>query len=122
MLTVTSDSKQVLAEIRKLIRAKMDTAQEILTLECKKHADKYTPMDTGNLRDVFQYTVNKSGAKDGWFYKVPYAWRQWRGVTETGKPFNYSKDANPNARSQWAIVGVIQNKDGIIRKVRDVMK
>lgn len=121
MLIVTSDSKKVMAAIRQRIRDKIQGGQRVLTLECKKHADFFTPRDKGQLRDSFRFIYDARGVKIGWMYLVPYAWKQWKGITDSGKPFNYSIIPNPHARSEWGRHGVATYKEAILRKVRKEM-
>ena len=67
---------------KKGLRGRVDSAQRVLTTECKNAADDFTPMDTGALKNNFAYTVNERGVINGWTYNERYAQRQWYGVTK----------------------------------------
>lgn len=99
------------------VKRKLINAQTTLTLESKKAADVYTPMQQGTLKNNFEYTKNADGAIDGWTYRVPYARRQWFGKRKDGSGFNFSKVTNTNARSRWTEHAANIHRDAIIRAV-----
>lgn len=123
------------------MQRKIINAQTALTEECKKKSDFYTPMQQGTLKNNYEYTKNADGAIDGWTYRVPYARRQWFGMTEQriakrtnnkkgekkGQPvaargFNYDKTANPNARSRWTEHAANIYREAIIKAVVAVLE
>lgn len=109
-------------EIKKRNLKKWIDMQNVLTLECKKAADFYTPMQSGDLKNNFEYDKDiKTGAFVGWVYKMVYATRQWFGLTEAGQPFNYSKDANPQAQSRWTEKAIVEKKKEIWDKIMAVL-
>ena len=112
------DMAAVLAELEK----KINNAQEVLTVECKVAADTFTPMDSGSLKNNFEYTTDEHGAKDGWTYKEPYARRQWWGITDGGKPFNYSILVNDKARSRWTEHAAEVFREHIIKVVKAALQ
>ena len=68
--------------------------QKFFTSECAKAMDKYVPMRKGNLRD---YIIEGKSI----IYEMPYAHYQYKGVSKSGKPLNYSKDKHPLAHKYW---------------------
>lgn len=113
------EMKMDLEGLRERLRARIDSAQTVMTQECKKHADFFTPMQDGYLKNNFEYTKNERGAIDGWIYKEPYSRRQWWGITDGGKPFNYSMIPNDKARSRWTEHAAQNHKDDITRAVKE---
>lgn len=105
--------------MRERLQGRIDVAQTVMTQECKKYADDFTPMQSGALKNNFEYTRNENGAIDGWVYKEPYSRRQWRGITDEGNPFNYSMAVNDKARSRWTEHAAQNHKDDITRKVKE---
>ena len=113
------------------MQRRVNLAQDWMTTECKAEADFFTPMDSGDLRREIGYTINEHGAKDGWYYKSPYARRQWWGVTKDGRDFNYNvvvagkkgerKGSNPNARSRWTEHAADNIRDRIIAGVKRIL-
>ena len=128
MLRLTIDMQpDVTASVQELQR-RLNAAQTWMTEECKKGADVFTPEDTGALKAEIEYTTNDQGAKDGWTYKAMsasskffYAYIQWWGVTKGGKPFNYSVEKNPNARSRWTEHAAANIRDHIIAGVKRIL-
>lgn len=121
-ITITLDTGDLAARLHAITERMVDDAQRITTVEAKKAADLYTPMDEGNLRDNFEYTVDERGVPDGWTYLERYAWRQWNGLTKDGRPFNYSKDRNSLASSHWAEHGVVNQEDDIANAVKAALQ
>jgi len=112
-----------LEDIKKLSMRKFIAGQNILTAECKKASDFYTPMHSGDLKNAFEYDKDAStGAIDGWTYLMPYANRQWHGLTEDGQPFNYSTDTNPQAQSRWTEKAAIEHRPKIMAAVIKAVK
>ena len=113
-----------LEDIKKLSMRKFIAGQNILTEECKKFSDKYTPKSPAiNLMREFEWDKDtKTGAVIGWTYLVPYANRQWHGLTEEGEPFNYSKDVNPQAQSRWTEKAAIEHRPEIMAAVIKAIK
>lgn len=124
--------------MRERLQGRIDAAQNVMTQECKKAADFFTPMREGDLKGNFEYTKNERGAFDGWIYKEPYSRRQWYGMTEervakrtvtkkgeikgatiAARGFNYSLIKNDKARSRWTEHAAQNHKDDITRKVRE---
>lgn len=120
------------------LRSRIDGAQTVMTQECKKYADFFTPMKEGDLKGNFEYTKNERGAFDGWINKEPYSRRQWYGMTEervakrtikkkgevkgatiAARGFVYSKIKNDKARSRWTEHAAQNHKDDITRKVKE---
>lgn len=101
---------------------KIINAQTALTLECKKAADVYTPMQQGTLKNNYEYTQNAAGAIDGWTYRVPYARRQWFGKSKDGSGFNFNKVENPNARSRWTEHAANIYREAITRAVKAALE
>ena len=116
------------ASIQELQR-RLNAAQTWMTEECKKGADFFTPEDTGDLKNVVEYTTDEQGAKDGWTYKAKsdssaffYALRQWWGLTDDGRPFKYSVLVNPNARSRWTEHAAANIREQIIAGVKRILE
>ena len=117
MLNVTIDVSgmdEALAELQK----KVNNAQAVLTNECKAAADKFTPEKDSHLKINTKYTFNEHGIEDGWYYEEPYARRQWWGITESGKFFNYSLLVNDKARRRWTEHAAEVAREDIMRKVK----
>lgn len=119
--TITVDIGDFTAQFRATTEQMIDAGQRTLTIEAKKAADVYTPLQEGNLRDNFEYTLNERGIPDGWTYRAPYAWRQWNGLTKDGRPFNYSKDRNREACSRWGERGAVDMAEDIAKAVREAL-
>ena len=121
------------ASIQELQR-RLNAAQTWMTEECKKGADVFTPLDTGDLRDEIEYTTNEQGAIDGWTYKAKgssgyhYAHRQWWGLTDDGRPFVYNAPradrvgSNPEARSRWTEHAAANIREQIIAGVKKILE
>lgn len=69
--------------------------QRFFTDTCRKHMDKYVPMDTGALADTWDMGV------DYITYEQEYAHYQYIGVSPNGRPLNYHTDKHPLATSYW---------------------
>lgn len=69
--------------------------QRFFTDTCRKHMDKYIPMDTGALADTWDM-----GA-DYITYEQPYAHYQYIGLSKSGNPLNYHTDKHPLAGPYW---------------------
>jgi len=122
------------ASIQELQR-RLNAAQTWMTEECKKGADFFTPEDTGDLKNVVEYTTDEQGAKDGWTYKAKsdssaffYARRQWWGLTDDGRPFVYNAPranrvgSNPEARSRWTEHAAAHIREQIIAGVKRILE
>ena len=82
--------------------------QKFFTNTCRKHMDKYVPMDEGNLRTIID-------EQPSWItYEMPYARYQYYGVRSDGthQVVNYS---TPNTGPYW-------DKRMVSAEMRDVEK
>lgn len=108
-------------EIKKILKEKYVSAQNVCTSECKKWSDVFTPFRDGNLKNNFEY-IKENGVFVGFRYKEPYARKQWFGLTEDKRPFNYSTDKNPHARSKWTIQAIDTYGATIMRTIKKAIE
>ena len=88
--------------------------QKYLVNTCRKHMDKYVPMDVGNLR-----TIVETG-EDYIKYEMPYAHYQYVGHREDGshQVKNYT---TPGTGTYWDKRMWSAEKDIVIKEVQDYM-
>ena len=118
MMTITIE----LSGLQRLVNTfenNLEKAQDNLAVSFKPLADRYTPLQEGNLRNEVTWLKNKKGSHIGWAYKMRYARRQYIGIRKNGAPFNYSKDRNPYARSRWAAYAAVAHKRELLRTVKN---
>lgn len=87
--------------------------QKFFTETCYKHMDKYVPMDTGAL------SRNVDVKSDSITYQSVYANYMYKGISKSGKPFNYNKDKHPYAGSYWDKRMVSAEMKDIIKEVQE---
>lgn len=135
MATINMSVQFDLNALRQRIERTHASAQNLFTAECKKAADVFTPMYEGNLKHNFEWLTD-GNLIIGWSYIEPYARRQWYGMTKervakrnnrklgetkgqmvAARPFNYSRDRNPNARARWTEHAANTNGRQIINAV-----
>ena len=90
--------------------------QKFFSFSCRKHMDKYIPMDTGNLADTWDM-----GA-DYITYEQPYAHYQYIGISKSGKPLNYSTEKHPYAGSYWDKRMVSAEMQDVVKEVQDEVR
>ena len=85
--------------------------QKFFTNTCRKHMDKYVPMDNGDLR------TNISVKSDSITYESPYARYQYYGVREDGthKVENYT---TPGTGTYWDKKMVSAEMQDVVREVQ----
>lgn len=110
------------AGLMERLQERVNSAQNMLTMKSKEHADYFTPMDSGMLKNNFEYTQDKHGAADGWAYKVPYAHRQFEGIRKDGSEFEYSVVVNSEACRRWTERAAQVFKDDIMKNVKEVLE
>ena len=75
--------------------------------------DKYVPMDTGALSETLDV-----GA-DYITYEQPYAHYQYKGISQSGKPLNYSTEKHAYAGSYWDKRMVSAEMNDVIKEVQE---
>lgn len=96
-----SDTIKALA---KIVEKTVELSIPEITSEFLKDSNYYAPMVTGDLR---RSGINFSDFDKGRVvWQTPYARRLFY-----NPQYNFSKDANPNARGLWAEYAKEQNKD-----------
>lgn len=73
---------------------------EIFANELAQDSEYYIPRLTDTMLQSRRIEI-ESEDKAKIIWDTPYANKQYRGLTKDGKPFNYTKDRNPNAQSEW---------------------
>ena len=89
--------------------------QKIFTTTCRKHMDKYVPMDNGDLRTII------SVKSDSITYESPYARYQYYGVREDGthKVKNYT---TPGTGTYWDKKMVSAEMQDVVEEVQKYVK
>lgn len=87
--------------------------QKIFTDTCRKHMDKYIPMDTGNLAGTWDMGV------DYITYEQEYAHYQYKGISKSGKPLNYSTEKHQYAGPYWDKRMVSAEMNDVVREVQE---
>ena len=87
--------------------------QKFFTDTCKKHMDKYVPMDTGDLSTILDVGT------DYITYEMPYAHYQYKGISPSGNEMNYSTEKHPLASSHWDKKMVTAEMQDIVKEVQD---
>lgn len=91
--------------------------QKFFTHTCRKHMDKYVPMDKGDLRTIIDEQPNKI------IYEMPYASYQYHGQREdeTHKinPENYT---TPGTGPYWDRRMVSAEMDSVIKETKKYMR
>ncbi len=95
--TIKSDKKSIVAKIK----ARCQKAQEVISSEFLKDANKYARHDSGEMIESSQRSSDLKKGIIRW--DTPYA----RKVYYLGTP---SKDRNPNASLQWARKAHLENR------------
>ena len=79
--------------------------------QAMRRMDKYVPYRTGILAQSARQKDNQI------IYDTPYAYAIWRGLSPSGRPYQYRTENHPLATSQWHDAMMAAEGDALIREI-----